>query len=131
MKTAILKSLDSNDSGWNRWRKALLIGLGKSGDADLQSMREAGAKVTASLSRFSKTITIKFSGIESEHMGAFVEGMIIRDYSYDKYKSKDEDDDSDEGNQHMSHAKRKIDELQIQLNYHKRLLQGLPRKRSW
>ena len=30
-------------------------------------------------------------------MGAFVEGMILREDTYDKYKSKEEDDDSDEG----------------------------------
>ena len=28
-------------------------------------------------------------------MASFVEGMILRDYAYDQYKSKDEDDDSD------------------------------------
>ena len=69
--------------------KAMLIGLGKAEDANLQSMRESGAKVTASLSKIhGKTITVKFSGMESADMGAFVEGMILRDYSYDKYKSK-------------------------------------------
>ena len=109
-KASTAMTLAGTDGG-----KALLIGLGKSGDADLQSMREAGAKVTASLSKIhGKTITVKFSGIESEHMGAFVEGMIIRDYSYDKYKSKDEDDDSDEGeiNAYVTCEADKIDELQ-------------------
>ena len=48
-------------------------------------------------------------------MGAFVEGMIIRDYSYDKYKSKDEDDDSDEGeiNAYVTCEADKIDEYTI------------------
>ena len=77
--------------------KALLIGLGKEDDATLQSMREAGAKVTASLSKIhGKTVTVKFCGVDVDRMGAFVEGMILRDYSYDKYKSKDDDDDSDD-----------------------------------
>ena len=77
--------------------KALLIGLGKQDDASLQSMRESGAKVTASLKKIhGKTVTVKFHGMEGEHMGAFVEGMILRDYSYDHYKSKDDEDDSDD-----------------------------------
>ena len=45
-KSGTAMTLAGTDGG-----KALLIGLGKSGDADLQSMREAGAKVTASLSK--------------------------------------------------------------------------------
>jgi len=79
--------------------KALLVGLGKEADATLQSMREAGAKVTSSLTKIhGKTLTVKFSGIKIDHMGAFVEGMILRDYSYDEYKSKkDDDDDSEDG----------------------------------
>tara|TARA_B100000989_G_scaffold80902_3_gene57711 strand:+ start:1593 stop:3089 length:1497 start_codon:yes stop_codon:yes gene_type:complete len=78
--------------------KAILVGLGKMEDATLQSMREAGAKITAGLKKMhGKTLTVKFAGVEVEHMGAFVEGMILRDYSYDKYKSKDDDDDSESG----------------------------------
>ena len=95
--------------------KAMLIGLGKAEDANLQSMRESGAKVTASLSKIhGKTITVKFSGMESADMGAFVEGMILRDYSYDKYKSKDEDDDSDDGevHAHVTCEAEKIEDLQ-------------------
>ena len=95
--------------------KAMLIGLGKSEDANLQSMRESGAKVTASLSKIhGKTITVKFAGMESADMGAFVEGMILRDYSYDKYKSKDEDDDSDDGevHAHVTCEAEKIEDLQ-------------------
>ena len=77
--------------------KALLVGLGKEDEATLQSMRESGAKVTASLAKIhGKTLTVKFHGMEDAHMGAFVEGMILRDYSYDHYKSKDEDSDDGE-----------------------------------
>jgi len=91
-KSGTAMTLAGTDGG-----KAILVGLGKSDDANLQSMREAGAKVTASLSKIhGKTLTVKFSGMETDHMGAFLEGMILRDYSYDKYKSKDDDDDSDD-----------------------------------
>ena len=36
-----------------------------------------------------------FNGIEGDHMGAFVEGMILRDYSYDVVQNKNEDDEDD------------------------------------
>tara|TARA_B100000212_G_scaffold33472_1_gene21790 strand:- start:3914 stop:5470 length:1557 start_codon:yes stop_codon:yes gene_type:complete len=92
-KSGTAMTLAGTDGG-----KALMIGLGKESSADLQSMREAGAKVTATLAKIhGKTITINFSGLSLDYMGAFVEGMILRDYSYDKYKSKDEDDDTDDG----------------------------------
>jgi len=95
--------------------KALLVGLGKQEDATLQSMRESGAKVTASRGKIhGRTLTVKFHGVDGPHMGAFIEGMIIRDYSYDKYKSKDEDDDSDDGEitVHVTCEGDKTDDLQ-------------------
>jgi len=95
--------------------KALLVGLGKQEDATLQSMRESGAKVTASRGKIhGRTLTVKFHGVDGPHMGAFIEGMIIRDYSYDKYKSKDEDDDSDDGEitVHVTCEADKTDDLQ-------------------
>lgn len=78
--------------------KALLIGLGKMDDASSNSMREAGAKVTASRSKIhGKTLTVRFHGLEDAQMASFVEGMILRDYSYDHYKSKDEENEGDDG----------------------------------
>ena len=94
--------------------KAMLAGIGKQDEATLQSMRDAGAKVTASLKKIhGKTLTVKFAGVEVEHMGAFVEGMILRDYSYDKYKSKDDDEsDSGEITAHVTCENEKTKELQ-------------------
>ena len=99
--------------------KALLVGLGKQEDATLQGMRESGAKVTASRGKIhGRTLTVKFHGVEGSHMGAFIEGMILRDYSYDKYKSKDEDDDSDGGEitVHVTCEVDKTDDLQKSAN---------------
>ena len=91
-KAGTAMTLAGTDGG-----KALLIGLGKEEDATPQSMRESGAKVTASCRKIhGKTLTVKFHGMEDAHMAAFVEGMILRDYSYDNYKTKVEDDDSDD-----------------------------------
>ena len=50
-KASTAMTLAGTDGG-----KALLIGLGKSGDADLQSMREAGAEVALCLVLVNKTV---------------------------------------------------------------------------
>ena len=113
-KSGTAMTLAGTDGG-----KAMLIGLGKADGATLQSMREAGAKVTASLSKIhGKTITVKFSGMEGDDMGAFVEGMILRDYSYDKYKSKDDDDDADDSeiHAHVTCEADKIEDLHKSAN---------------
>ncbi len=98
-KSGTSMTLAGTDGG-----KAMLIGLGKPEDADLQSMREAGAKVVASKGKIhGNTLTVRFFGMEGDHMGAFVEGMILRDYSYDVYKGKDDEDEDDgEMNVHVT-----------------------------
>jgi leucyl aminopeptidase len=76
--------------------KALLIGLGKVGEANVQSMREFGAKVVSARGKIhGHNLSVRFHDIEDAHMAAFVEGMILRDYAYDQYKSKKDDDDSE------------------------------------
>ena len=78
--------------------KAMLIGLGKHGKTTVQDMREAGASVVASRGKIhGNTLTVRFSGMDDADMAAFVEGMILRDYSYDVYKTQNEDDDDDDG----------------------------------
>ena len=77
--------------------KAMLVGLGKSDDYNSNSIREAGAKVIATRKKIhGSTLTVCFNGLEDSQMANFMEGMILRDYSYDNYKSKDEDDDNDD-----------------------------------
>ena len=39
--------------------------------------------------------TVRFIDAGVPHMAAFAEGMMLRDYSYDHYKMKDDDDDED------------------------------------
>ena len=73
--------------------KAVMVGLGKEQDADIHAYRKAGAAVVASRKKAHGTdFTARFSGASIEAMGAFVEGMMLRDYSYDHYKLKDDDD---------------------------------------
>ena len=63
--------------------KALLIGLGKSGKTTVQDMREAGAGAIAARGKIhGNTLTVRFNGMSNADMAAFVEGMLLRDYSY-------------------------------------------------
>ena len=49
------------------------------------------------LTKYGKTLTLRFSSDwKLDTMNAFVEGMIPRDYKYDKYLSKNDDDDNDD-----------------------------------
>ena len=67
--------------------KAMLVGLGKEDEADVHSYRKAGAAVIAGRKKVHGTdLTVGFSGSSIELMGAFTEGMLLRDYSYDHYK---------------------------------------------
>ena len=80
-------SLMGTDGG-----KAILVGLGKSEDADVHAYRKAGAAVIAGRKKALGTeLTVRFSGASIECMGAFAEGMMLRDYSFDNYKAEDDD----------------------------------------
>ena len=76
--------------------KAMLVGLGKEEDLDAHAYRKAGASVVANRKKAHGTdFTARFSGASIESMGAFAEGMLLRDYTYDHDKQKDEDDDDE------------------------------------
>jgi leucyl aminopeptidase len=86
-KAKITMSLMGTDGG-----KAMLIGLGKEDDADVHAYRKAGAAVIAQRKKSHGTdLTVRFSGASVECMGAFAEGMMLRDYSFDRYKAEDEE----------------------------------------
>ena len=76
--------------------KAMLVGLGKEDDADAHAYRKAGASVVANRKKAHGTdFTARFSGASVDAMGAFAEGMLLRDYTYDHYKLKDEDEEEE------------------------------------
>jgi leucyl aminopeptidase len=86
-KAKTTMSLMGTDGG-----KAMLIGLGKEDDADVHAYRKAGAAVIAQRKKSHGTdLTVRFSGASVECMGAFAEGMMLRDYSFDRYKAEDEE----------------------------------------
>jgi leucyl aminopeptidase len=84
-------SLMGTDGG-----KAMLIGLGKQDDADAHAFRKAGAAVIAQRKKSHGTdLTVRFSGASVDCMAAFAEGMMLRDYSFDRYKAEDEEKEDD------------------------------------
>ena len=77
--------------------KAILVGLGKSDDCSVHDYRNAGAKVTATIKKsHGNEMTVRFEDAGISHMAAFAEGMMLRNYSYDNYKKKDDDEDESE-----------------------------------
>ena len=79
--------------------KAMLVGLGKEEDADTHAYRKAGAAVVAARKKtHGSDLTVRFAGTSIECMGAFAEGMLLRDYSYDEYKMQKEEDKEAERN---------------------------------
>jgi leucyl aminopeptidase len=83
---------------WNDDCKVVLVGMGKSSEQKSNSVRDVGANAFASLNKsHGKAITVRFtSGWKSSMMSVFAEGMMLRDYKFDKYLSKDDDDDDDD-----------------------------------
>jgi leucyl aminopeptidase len=83
---------------WNGDCKVVLVGMGKPSDLKSNSARDAGANTMASLNKsHGKAITVRFtSGWKATMMTAFAEGMMLRDYKFDKYLSKDDKDDNDD-----------------------------------
>ncbi len=83
---------------WDEECKVLLVGMGKSDELDENNSRDAGAKIVASLAKtHGKNLTVRFtSGWKANQMVAFAEGMMLRDYKFDKYLSKEDEDDEDD-----------------------------------
>ena len=74
--------------------KAMLVGLGTTEKADAHAYREAGATVVASCKKVhGSEMTVVFHDADLACMTSFAEGMMLRDYTYDLYKKKEDDDD--------------------------------------
>ena len=85
-------------SVWTADCRVVLVGMGV--DPSDKTCRDSGAKTLASLSKDNGTnITLRFTtGWSSSKMSLFAEGMILRDYSFDKYMQKDDDDNTGDWN---------------------------------
>jgi len=80
---------------WGEENKVVLVGMGKAGDLTTNNARDAGANAIAAMDKsHGKALTVRFtSGWKQDTIAAFAEGMMLRDYKFDKYLSKDDDDD--------------------------------------
>lgn len=106
--------------------KAMLVGLGKEDDADLHAYRKAGAAVVAARKKAHGTdLTVRFSGAPVDSMGAFGEGMMLRDYSYDNYKMKDDDDEEGERLVRITCDEGQEAELEALIDIHEGVVSGV------
>lgn len=82
---------------WSTHHKVLLVGIGRTDRLTDKDARDSGAKTFARLAkRHGKNLTVRFtSGWKVDQMIAFAEGMMLRDYEFDKYLSRDKNDDCD------------------------------------
>ena len=68
-------------------KKVLVLGLGKKEDLNRNKVRESVAKaVKKALQMKAKTVTFDFDGINFDYADVLVEGAMIADYAFDKYK---------------------------------------------
>jgi leucyl aminopeptidase len=102
VKEAISSDDFSGKSGqsltiWGGELRVLLLGMGKSDKLSTKEARDGGANLVAGLAKsHGKNLLVRFTtGWRSAAMAAFAEGMVLRDYKFDKYLSKDDDDDDD------------------------------------
>jgi leucyl aminopeptidase len=104
-------------SVWTKGCPVIFVGVGKQSKLNHKGARDAGAKCLASLSKdYGTNIVVRFtSGWKVDQMAAFTEGMILRDYAFDKYQNKDEDDDQEKGPWSLvcQAGERHLDELKI------------------
>ena len=92
--------------------KVILVGLGKSADFDDDAARNAGASLVAKRGKqHGCEFTARLSCMNTSQAAAYLEGAILRDYSYDKYKSKDDDDEEEDLVLHAQVAAENIDLL--------------------
>ena len=82
--------VDEKLSIWTQEQKVLLIGMGPRDKVTDELARDIGAKTLSGLHKsHGKLLTVRFTtGWRVAHMIAYAEGMMLRDYEFDKYVSK-------------------------------------------
>ena len=85
---------------WTPGCRIVLVGMGARDSGSDKAYRDSGAKLITALSKRDGTsVTVRFTtGWTTARMGVFAEGMLLRDYAFEKYQQKDEDDDEPDGN---------------------------------
>ena len=80
-------------SVWTKGCTVIFVGVGDKEKITHKVARDTGAKCLANLSKdLGSDIVVRFtSGWTSENITSFTEGMILRDYEFDKYQKKDDE----------------------------------------
>ena len=86
-------------SVWGEKCRVVLVGMGDLEKCSNKVARDAGAKTFSSLSKKDGTnLTVRFTtGWNLDSMLWFIEGMMLRDYAFDKYRSKDKKEREEQG----------------------------------
>ena len=86
-------------SVWGEKCRVVLVGMGDLEKSSNKIARDAGAKTLSSLSKKDGTnLTVRFTtGWNLESMLWFIEGMMLRDYAFVKYRSKDKKEREEQG----------------------------------
>ena len=79
---------------WSDDCRVVLIGMGEADNLTHKIARDAGAKAIAGLSKKDGTnLTVRFTtGWNLEGAKWFIEGMMLRDYAFLKYRKKDREE---------------------------------------
>ena len=98
---------------WTKGCTVIFIGVGKKENLTHKVARDTGAKCLAGLSKdLGNDIVIRFtSGWSTENMTAFAEGMMLRDYEFDKYQKKDEEKNHDDWTLECQENERQLEAL--------------------
>lgn len=104
----------SSISIWTKDCQIILLGMGKVEELDSRKARNIGARCFADLPKnHGKNLVIRFTtGWSVTNMAAFAEGMILRNYSFEKYLTKNKED-------------KEIEDWSVVFQTTKRKLQGL------
>lgn len=90
--------------GKEKYRKVLVLGLGKKEEFNPNKLREAVAKaIKKAMQMEAKKVAFSFDGIEFDYSEQLTMGALIADYKFDKYKSEKKED-------------KKVEEVYIQAN---------------
>jgi leucyl aminopeptidase len=98
-------------SVWTAGCQIILVGMGT--NPSDKSCRDEGAKTLATLSKdYGTNLTVRFTtGWSTSKMSLFAEGMILRDYVFDKYQQKKEDGNQGDWNMTCQASARHQSEL--------------------
>lgn len=103
---------------WSEECQIILLGVGEKNKLTSKKSRDFGAKCFSNLpENQGRNIVIRFTvGWNNENIASFAEGMILRDYSFEKYQKKDDGGKKDSEWSIVCQAtKRYTEELELEI----------------